>query len=296
MSAPVRLPADTADPSLAELIAARPFLSMHAMDGLVLEDVPLAAIADAVGTPCWVIAAGEIRRRYRQLGRALAEAGLHARIHYAVKANDHLAVLRLLGAEGSGADVVSEGELTRARLAGILAGRIVFSGVGKTAAELRFALDERIAQINVESAAELDMLADLAAARGMRARVALRVNPDVDAGTHPKIATGRAGDKFGIAWAEAAELYARAAALPGVEPVGIAMHIGSQILAATPFRAAFARAAELVRDLRARGLPVRQVDCGGGLGIGYRGEPEFSPAAYAGAIRATLGDLGVDIL
>ncbi len=269
---------------------------MHAMDGLVLEDVPLAAIADAVGTPCWVTSAGTLRRRYRLLRDALAAAGLDARVHYAVKANDHLAILRLLSDAGAGADVVSEGELRRARLAGIAAERIVFSGVGKTEPELRLALREGIAQINVESAEELEMLAALAAATGLSARVALRVNPDVDAGTHPKITTGRAENKFGIAYADAAPLYARAAELPEIEPVGIAMHIGSQIAATAPFRAAFARAADLVRDLRSRGLPVRRVDCGGGLGIGYRDEPELSAAAYAGAIRATLGDLGVGII
>jgi diaminopimelate decarboxylase len=296
MSAAIRLSPASADPSIGDLIAARPGLTMHAMDGLLLEDVPLAAIADALGTPCWVTSAGVLRQRYRLLRDALAAAGLGAHIHYAVKANDHLAILRLLAADGAGADVVSEGELRRARLAAIPAEAIVFSGVGKTERELRLALAEGIGAINVESAEELEMLSALATGTGLRARIALRVNPDVDAGTHPKITTGLAENKFGIAWADAAALYARAATLQGIEPVGIAVHIGSQIVTTAPYRAAFTRAAELVRALRGRELPVHQVDCGGGLGIAYRDEPELSPSAFAGAIRAALGGLGVRIL
>ena len=185
---------DTPEPTVAELIAARPHLAMHAMDGLLIDDVPLNAIADDVGTPVWVYSASAMRRRYRMLAGALADAGLDAHVHYAMKANDRLAVLRLFAAEGAGADIVSEGELRRAREAGIPADRIVFSGVGKSERELRLALSEDIAQINVESAEELDMLSALAAAMGRTARVVLRVNPDVDAGTHAKITTGpRAG-------------------------------------------------------------------------------------------------------
>ena len=193
---------DTPEPTAAELIAARPHLAMHAMDGLLIDDVPLNAIADDVGTPVWVYSASAMRRRYRMLAGALADAGLDAHVHYAMKANDRLAVLRLFAAEGAGADIVSEGELRRAREAGIPAERIVFSGVGKSERELRLALSEDIAQINVESAEELDMLSALAAAMGRTARVALRVNPDVDAGTHAKITTGRAQDKFGIPYAD----------------------------------------------------------------------------------------------
>jgi diaminopimelate decarboxylase len=281
------------NPTVAELIAARPHLSLHALDGLVLEHVPLLRIAEILGTPCWVYSAGTLRARLADLTAAMA--GL-AQVHYAVKANDHLAVLRLIAAGGAGADVVSEGELRRARAAGIPPGGIVFSGVGKTARELRLAIAEDILQINVESAEELEVLAALAASAGRRMRVALRINPDVDAGTHAKITTGTAGDKFGIPYAEAAAVYARAAALPWVEPVGLALHIGSQILSAAPYRAAFARAADLVRTLRMQGLSVRRVDCGGGLGIGYRDEPEGSPAALAGAMRAAFGGLGLDLM
>jgi diaminopimelate decarboxylase len=281
------------DPSVAALLAARPHLTMHARDGLVMEGVALNAVADELGTPVWVYGAGTLRRRLRTLTEALA--GL-ARVHYAVKANDHLALLRLLGAEGAGADVVSGGELARARAAGIPPDRIVFSGVGKTAEELRAALQAGIAQINVESAAELDMLAAIARAEGRVAPVALRINPDIDAGTHAKITTGLAHNKFGIPYADAAALYADAAARPGLRPVGLALHIGSQIIALAPYRAAFARAAALVRDLRAAGQTVARLDCGGGLGIGYRDEGGAAPEAFAGALRSAFAGLDLDLM
>lgn len=293
MAAPAPL-SDTPDPSVAALIAARPQLSMHAHDGLLLEGVPLARIAQLLGTPAWVYSAGTMRARLAELQAALA--GLDSEIHYAVKANDHLAVLRLFAAGGAGADVVSEGELRRARAAGIPAAHIVFSGVGKTERELRLALAEDIEQINVESAEELEMLSAVAAAMGRTARVALRINPDVDAGTHAKITTGTAENKFGIPYGEAVALYAHAATLPGIRPVGLALHIGSQILSIAPYRAAYARAAELVHALRARGLPVERLDCGGGLGIGYGDEPGAPVAAYAGMLKASLGNLGVRLM
>jgi len=267
---------------------------MHAMDGLVLEDVPLQAIADALGTPVWVYGAGTMRARLAELQRAVADLPVH--IHYAVKANDHLAVLRIFAAGGAGADVVSEGEFLRARRAGIAADNIVFSGVGKTLGELRLAIGEGVGQINVESAAELSMISGVATALGKTAPVALRINPDVDAGTHAKITTGRADNKFGIPYADAAALYAHAATLPGVSPVGIALHIGSQILSLAPYRTAYARAAEMVRALRAAGQTVSRVDCGGGLGIGYRDEPGASPTAFAGALRAAFGGLDVELM
>ena len=286
---------DDADPTIAELISARPHLSMHAMDGLLLEDVPLRAVADAVGTPVWVISAGHVRGRLRDLQSALAGAGLRARVHYAVKANDHLAVLGLVRGRGAGADVVSGGELRRALQAGITAADVVFSGVGKAGWEVRLALESGVGQINVESAEELAMLSGIASSMGRTAHVALRINPDVDAGTHAKITTGKAENKFGIGCAEAAGLYARAAALPGVEPVGLALHIGSQITSMAPYRAAFARTADLVRALRANGQAVRAVDCGGGLGIGYRNEAGGSAAALAGAIAGAFGSLDVEV-
>jgi diaminopimelate decarboxylase len=260
-----------------------------------MDDVPLLQIADTVGTPTWVYSAATLRARYRALTAALRDAGLDAHPHYAVKANDHLAILALLGREGAGADVVSEGELRRARAAGIPAYKIVYSGVGKTERELTLALTEDIGQINIESAEELRLLSAIAASMGRTARVAPRINPDVDAGTHEKISTGRAGDKFGIPWTEAAAIYAEAAGLPGIQPVGLAVHIGSQIMHLAPYRAAFARIADLVRTLRDQGHSVSVVDCGGGLGIPYRDEPAPSPEALAGAIKAAFHNLDVRI-
>lgn len=295
MSAVLQQDADNedADPGGAELVAARPHLSMHAMDGLLVEGVPLNAVADAVGTPTWVLSAGCLRSRLRLLQAALA--GLPARVHYAVKANDHLAILRLMARGGAGADVVSGGELRRALLAGIEPAHIVFSGVGKQAWEMRLALESGVGQLNVESAEELEMLSAVASAAGRTALVALRINPDVDAGTHAKITTGRAENKFGIAYDDAASLYARAAALPGIEPAGLALHIGSQILSMLPYQAAFRRTAELIRTLRASGLAVRTVDCGGGLGIGYRDEPTPAPDAFAAAIGSAFGGLDLQL-
>ena len=196
------------------LIAARSCLRYDAMDGLLLDDVPLAAIAEAIGTPTWVYSAAAFRARYQTLTGAMTDAGLDMHIHYAVKANDSRTILSLFAKEGAGADVVSGGELQKARRAGIPANRIVYSGVGKSAAELSLALSEDIAQINVESAEELHTLSALATAAGRTARIALRVNPDVDANTNHKISTGRASDKFGIAHDDAVALYAKAARSP----------------------------------------------------------------------------------
>lgn len=284
-------PAD--DPEGAELIAARPWLKQDAYSGLLLDGVPLQAIVQAAGTPTWVYSAATLRARYGMLCTAMQDGGLDMRVHYAVKANDSRAVLATLGGMGAGADVVSAGELLKAMHAGIPAADIVYSGVGKSADELALALRHDIGQINVESAEELAMLSGIAAAAGRTARVALRVNPDVDANTHHKISTGRAGDKFGIPWDDAAALYAHAAALPAIQPVGLATHIGSQILDLAPFRAAFGRIADLVRRLREQGHAVHAVDCGGGLGIGYRNEPVASPEGLAATMRAVFGNLGV---
>jgi diaminopimelate decarboxylase len=281
------------DPTVRDLIAARPWLRHEAMDGLLLDDVPLAGIADAVGTPTWVYSAATMRARLKALTGAMTDAGLDIHLHYAVKANDSLAVLALFGAAGAGADVVSGGELLKARRAGIPANRIVYSGVGKSAEELHLALYEDISQINVESAEELTMLSALATAAGRTARVALRVNPDVDAGTNDKITTGRATDKFGIRYDEAVALYARASSMSGIEVVGLATHIGSQILNLAPYRDAFRRVADLVRALRQTGLRVETIDCGGGLGIPYRNEPAPSPAGLAAAIKGAFHDLDV---
>ena len=297
MASPLSLAPQAPDPSFAELLAQRPQLTAHAQDGLCLEEVPLAAIAARVGSPVWVYSASTLRRRTRALREALAGAGLDATIHYAMKANDNLAVLRLLGAEGVGTDVVSGGELHISEAAGIGAARSVFSGVGKSEAEIRTALAAGIFQINAESAEEVEMLSAIAAAMGREAPVAIRVNPDVDARTHAKITTGKAENKFGVALDDAAALYARMAALPGIRPIGIAVHIGSQITEGmSAYRAAYAKVAELVTALRNRGLPVERVDCGGGLGIPYRDETAPLPEALAGAIAGTLGPLGLPVM
>jgi diaminopimelate decarboxylase len=281
------------DPSVQDLIAARPRLRYHAMDGLLLDDVPLAAIADTAGTPTWVYSAATMRARYQALTGAMTDAGLDIHVYYAAKANDSRAVLALFGAEGAGADVVSGGELLKARRAGIPASRIVYSGVGKSAQELGLALAEDIGQINIESAEELEMLSALATTMGRTARVALRVNPDVDAGTNDKITTGRATDKFGIPFDDAVNLFAKAATMPGIKTVGLATHIGSQILGLAPYRDAFTRIASLVRILRQSGFRVESIDCGGGLGIPYRNEAAPSPAGLAAAIKAAFHNLDV---
>ena len=279
---------DATEPgSAAELIAARPSLSRHAMDGLLFEGVPLAALAREYGTPLWVTGAETLRMRARRLQAAMP--GMD--IHYAVKANDHLAVLRILAGLGLGADVVSGGELRRALQAGIPAGRIVFSGVGKTREEMAQALRAGIGQINVESPEELTALSAVASSMGAIARVALRINPDVDAGAHDKISTGRAGDKFGIAFEDAAALYAQAATMPSIVPIGVAAHIGSQIFTMAPFAAAYAKMAALINGLRGLGLTVETADCGGGLAIRYGIEAAPLPEAWAATIRHAFGGL-----
>lgn len=255
------------------------------------EQVSIARVAAAVGTPFYLYSAKSFRDQYRAFADAFtAETPL---ICYAVKANSSQAVLRLFAGLGAGADVVSGGELRRVLAAGIPAGRIVFSGVGKTSDELVAALDADIHQINVESLPELRGLSELAAARSQTARVAIRVNPDVGAHTHSDIATGRKEDKFGIAYGEAMDAYRLAAELPGVEPVGLAVHIGSQIVELGASRAAFERIAGLVAALRGEGLSVRHVDLGGGLTVPYGDDIPATPAQYADMVRSVFGSLDV---
>lgn len=257
------------------------------------EDVPLSDIAESVGTPFYCYSLATLQRHYDVLAAALESTGV--RICYAVKANSNQAVIRTFAERGAGADIVSEGELRRALAAGVPADRIVFSGVGKTPAEMRFALECGIGQLNIESEPELETLSAVAAEAGQIAPVALRVNPDVDADTHDKISTGRRGDKFGIDFDIAGALYGRAAEDPALNPVGLAVHIGSQLTSLDPFRKAFNRLAALVRDLRADGLNVSRLDLGGGLGIIYDGETPPEPAAYANVIAETVGDLGCEL-
>jgi diaminopimelate decarboxylase len=261
----------------------------HRGGQLHAEGVPIAEIAAAVGTPFYVYSAAAFTALYHRFAEALADQ--RPLICYAVKANSNLAVLRLFANLGAGADVVSEGELRRALAAGISPQRIIFSGVGKTRAEHVAALDADIHQINVESVPELRQLSRVAAARGVTARVAIRVNPDIDARTLSDISTGRKEDKFGIAYGDCLAAYRLAADLPGIEPVGLAVHIGSQIVDLAPSRAAFRRVAELVVALRDEGFTVRQVDLGGGLTIPYGDEVPATPAAYAATVREVFGAL-----
>ncbi len=256
------------------------------------EEVPLPAVAARFGTPTYCYAAAALEARYR----ALAAAAPRARIHYSIKANDARAVIRTFAGLGAGADVVSGGELARALAAGMAPERLVFAGVGKTRAEMERALAAGIAQFNVESPAELALLDEVARARRARAPAALRVNPDVDAGSHDKISTGRRGDKFGIDAREAPALYARAAALAGIEPVGIAVHIGSQIARLAPFEAACERVVALAERLRAAGHPVPRVDLGGGLGVRYRDETPPDVAAYGALVERVRDRLGAEVL
>lgn len=260
---------------------------------LAADGVSLATVAEAVGTPAYVYSSGALEARYRALASALNPA--KARICYAVKANDNLAVIRTFGRLGAGADVVSEGEMMAALKAGIPPEHIIFSGVGKTAREMAAALDAGIGQLNVESAPELEALAVVAGTKGRRAPIALRINPDVDAGTHEKIATGRKEDKFGVPYDEAPALYRRAAELRSLDVVGVAMHIGSQLTRLEPFEAAFARAATLIERLRAEGHAITRLDLGGGLGIRYRDETLPSLEAYGALITGLARRLDVEI-
>jgi diaminopimelate decarboxylase len=263
------------------------------------EQLPIAALAEAVGTPFYCYSAATLRRHYTVLDEALAEAGLSERlICYSVKANSNLAVIATLAQLGAGADIVSQGELRRALEASVPAEKIVFSGVGKTAEEMRAALAVGILQFNVESLSEIDLLADTATAMGKTAHIALRVNPDIDAGTHEKISTGKAENKFGIAWEEARTAFAHAEALDGVTASGIDIHIGSQITELEPFRRAFEKIAGLLADLRADGHDIRRLDLGGGLGVPYGRDNDTppDPSAYAQIIADTLGDSGCMIM
>jgi diaminopimelate decarboxylase len=260
------------------------------------EDVDLTALADAVGTPFYCYATATLERHYRVFAQAFAD--VDALVCYAMKANSNQAVIATLARLGAGADVVSEGELLRARAAGIPPHKIMFSGVGKTARELALAVDEGILCVNVESEAELELLAGIAAQKGRAADISIRVNPDIDPRTHAKIATGKAENKFGIPISRAREVYARAAKLDGVRVVGVDMHIGSQITELDPFSDAFALLADFVRTLRADGHSIRHVDLGGGLGIPYRedNEPPPDPSAYAAVVKKATRDLGCQLI
>jgi diaminopimelate decarboxylase len=261
-------------------------------DGVLhAEAVNLDALAAEVGTPFYCYSTATLTRHYNVFAGAFAD--VNALVCYAMKANSNQAVIRTLAKLGAGADVVSEGELKRARLAGVPADRIMFSGIGKTARELALAVDEGILCINVESEPELELLSQIAASKGRTAHISVRVNPDIDAKTHRKIATGKAENKFGIPLSRAREVYARAAKLPGLAVAGVDMHIGSQITDLDPFGDAFALLADFVRELRADGHTISHIDLGGGLGIPYRddNEPPPRPEQYAEVVKRATRDL-----
>lgn len=261
---------------------------------LSADGVALDRVAREVGTPCYVYAAAAMRERARAFRAAFAQE--RALFCYAVKANSNLAVIRLFAEEGLGADTVSGGEIARALAAGVPPQRIVYAGIAKTDDEIRTALGHGILQFNVESEPELRRIGELAAAMGLAAPVALRVNPDVDAGTHEKISTGRKHDKFGIPYDEAPALYRLAVGLKGINPVGVHLHIGSQIGRLDPFEAAYRRAAELFTSLRAEGIALRRLDLGGGFGVRYTDEPRVEAEALAALVRRVTAGLDCELL
>src|SRR3981189_837447 len=260
------------------------------------EAVNLIDLAQAVGTPFYCYSTATLTRHYEVFAGAFAD--VQALVCYAMKANSTQAVIKTLAGLGAGADVVSGGELARARAAGIPPEKIMFSGIGKTAAQPASAVDEGILCVNVESEAELDLLSAIAPCKGRAASISVRVNPDVDAKTHAKIATGKSENKFGIPISRAREVYARAAKLSGVRVSGVDMHIGSQITELEPFDDAFALLSEFVRTLRADGHAISHVDLGGGLGIPYRddNEPPPAPDAYAAIVKRATRDLGCKLI
>ena len=264
-------------------------------EGLACEGAPLAKIAAEVGTPVYVYSRATLERHFTVFRDALIAAGVvDPLVAYAVKANSNVAVLKVLGDLGAGADTVSEGEVRRALAAGIPGERIVFSGVGKARREIEFALKAGVAEINVESEPELNLIAAVAAELGVRAKVAFRVNPDVAAGGHAKIATGKSENKFGVSFAEAARLYANASNNANLQPVGVACHIGSQITDLAPMRAAFTEMRGLVEQLLGEGLSVERLDLGGGLGVPYFNHPEPpSPAEFAAMVGEVTKGLPV---
>jgi diaminopimelate decarboxylase len=266
-------------------------------EGIRCEGVSLERIAREVGTPVYVYSTAGMQRQARAMKAALAQLG-DPLIAFAVKANPNAAVLATLAAEGLGADVVSGGEYSRARAAGVAAEKIVFSGVGKTEAEMKLALEGGLYQFNLESVPEAEMLSQVAVAMGMTAPVGFRVNPDVAAGSHAKISTGAAHNKFGISIDDALQAYARARDLPGLEIRGVAVHIGSQLTSLAPLEAAFAKVGALIRALRADGHEIRTADLGGGLGIAYdpSAPPPPGPAAYGAMVSRVAGDWGVRLI
>jgi diaminopimelate decarboxylase len=269
----------------------------HYRDGVLhAEDVDLPSIAASVGTPFYCYSTATLTRHYRVFADAFAD--IDALVCYAMKANSNQAVLKTLAGLGAGVDVVSGGELMRGLTAGIPADKIMFSGVGKTAEEIDFALKTGIFCFNIESEPELELVSARAAALGKTAHVSFRINPDVDAKTHAKISTGKKSDKFGIAYGRALEVYDRARHLPGIAVAGIDMHIGSQITELEPFDLAIERLTGLVGELRQAGHTISHIDLGGGLGVPYRRDnaPPPEPTAYAETVKHHVRDLGCKVI
>ncbi len=263
---------------------------------LFAEDVPVAEIAAAVGTPFYVYSTATLQRHFRLFDEALE--GIDHLVCYAMKAASNQAILKTLAQVGAGMDVVSQGEYLRAKAAGVPGDKIVFSGVGKTAEEIRVALSGGIRQFNVESEPEMDVINAVALELGVVAPITVRVNPDVDAKTHAKIATGKSENKFGIPISRASEVYAHAASLPGLDVIGIDVHIGSQLTELEPFEQAYQKVAELTEQLRGEGHNIRRLDLGGGLGIPYHTQSNDAPplpVEYGALIKKTLGHLGCEI-
>ena len=269
----------------------------HYRDGILLaEDVSLSTIAEEVGTPFYAYSTATLERHYNAFSNSFED--MDTLVCYSVKTNSNIAVVRTLARLGAGADVVSGGELKRALAAGIRPDKIVFSGVGKTGRELADALKAGIMQINVESEPELEALSAIAQSLGVEASVAFRVNPDIDAHTHAKIATGKAENKFGIEWTRVHDVYRKAANIPGINPIGLAVHIGSQLTNTAPFQDAYMRVRDIVAMLRADGLNVERVDLGGGLGISYGNsdEPLAGPTEYGEIVRKVFADFNGQLL
>ncbi|MEI9889333.1 MAG: diaminopimelate decarboxylase [Caulobacteraceae bacterium] len=262
---------------------------------LYCEDVPLRQIADEVGTPVYVYSTATLQRHYAVFRDAFAPRKVL--VAYAVKANSNLSVLKTLALMGAGADTVSEGEIRRALAAGVQPSRIVFSGVGKTRRELAFAVEVGVSEINIESEPELDVLTEVAELLDAKPKITIRVNPDVAAGGHAKISTGKSENKFGVSFSEAERLYAKAAASPHIEPIGVACHIGSQITDLKPMAEAFTKMRGLVERLRGQGFSVERLDLGGGLGAPYFDQPDPpSPADFAAMVEEVVEGLDIDLV
>ena len=258
------------------------------------EAVDLADVATAVGTPFYCYSTATLRRHYEIFAQAFAD--VKALVCYAMKANSNQAVIKTLAELGAGADVVSGGELRRARAAGITPEKIMFSGIGKTASELASAVDEGILCVNVESEAELELLSSIASAKGRTARISIRVNPDIDAKTHANISTGLRINKFGVALEDARGIYRARRELPGLRFTGVHVHIGSQITSAEPLQRAAEALAGIALQLREDGVPLEHVDLGGGLGIPYEGKPMIAPSEYAAAVLPALRRCGLPVV